>query len=136
MLHDIGITQTSMCRRITSSSCFTILVRFTFEFFPALLPTAFVRFFVQHLSAPPILKVRSAPRPLTPKTLCAKVPAGPRSNQRADVVWRRWNATRSDHQGTYTINPNFCRNNRASRESMLHVSCVSPFFRRRLSFQI
>ena len=33
MLHDIAITQTSMCRRITSSSCFTIPVWFTSEYF-------------------------------------------------------------------------------------------------------
>ena len=33
MLHDIAITQTSMCRRITSSSCFMILVWFTSEYF-------------------------------------------------------------------------------------------------------
>ena len=130
MLRNIAITQTSMCRRITSSSCFTILVWFTY---PNISGIVTDRICTQHWIAPPILQARSSH--LTPKTLCAKVPAGSRSDQRADVVRRRWNATRSDHQRTYTINPNFCRNNRASHESMLHVFLRFSFLRRRrLSF--
>jgi hypothetical protein len=111
LLHDIAITQTSMCRRITSSSCFTILVWFTSEYF-RLCCRPHLALERTTNSKGMVLKVFAS------NTLCAKVPAGSRSNQRADVVRRRWNATRSDHQDTYTINPNFCRNSHTSHESM------------------
>ena len=54
-----------------------------------------------------------------------------RSNQGAHLVWRLWDAARSDHQGAQTVHPHFCRDGGVADEG----DFLPAFFACQVGFQ-